>query len=214
MQTEIMPTTHPRAIEVALQLLNSGGLVAFPTDTVYGLGAPAFLPRGVTRIYAVKGRPRTKAIPILLKGADTMAKVAEDIPLEAWLLAEKFWPGPLTMVLRRKSAVPKVVTAGGPGVAVRVPDHQFALSLIEAAGGALAATSANRSGQPDPVTAEEVLGHLGGRIDLILDGGRCPGGIPSTVVDLTASQPTVLRVGAIEREQLEEALGARRDLPG
>ncbi len=214
MQTEIMPTAHPRAIEVALRLLKSGGVVAFPTDTVYGVGAPAFLPRGVARIYAVKGRPRSKAIPILLDGPGTLERVAQDIPPQAWALAEEFWPGPLTMVLKRNPPVPDAITGGGSTVAIRVPDHQFALRLIQAAGGALAATSANLSGRPDPVTAEEVYVYLKGRIDLILDGGRCPGGIPSTVVDLTQDRLEILRVGAIESDQLEEALGRWSGVPG
>lgn len=205
-RAEILPITHPRALAVALQVLNSGGLVAFPTDTVYGLGAPAFQPNAVARLYAVKGRPRTKAIPILLNDAGALERVAQDIPPEAWLLAEKFWPGPLTIVLARKPTVPDVVTAGGENLAVRVPNHHFALRLIEAVGGALAATSANPSGRPDPVTAEEVLAYLGGRIELILDGGRCPGGVPSTVVDVTRIPPVVIRRGAISQQEVEEQL--------
>ena len=204
--TEIVPTTQPRAIATAIDVLNYGGLVAFPTDTVYGVGAPAFMPNGVARIYAVKGRPRSKPIPILLAGTDDLEQVAEVIPDQAVVLAGEFWPGPLTIVLKRKPTVPDVVTAGGATVAVRVPDHDFARSLIEAAGGALAATSANISGRPDPVTAQAVLAYLGGRIELILDGGRCPGGIPSTVVDVTSRRARILRVGAIQRETIEEAL--------
>jgi L-threonylcarbamoyladenylate synthase len=204
--TEVIPTTHPRAIEIARHVLESGGLVAFPTDTVYGLGAPAFVPQGVGRIYAVKGRPRSKAIPLLLASAAGLKDVAEDIPPEAGVLAREFWPGPLTIVLKRKATLPDIVTAGGASVAVRVPDHDSTLALIEATGGELAATSANISGRPDPVTAQEVLANLGGRIELILDGGRCPGGIPSTVVDLTSRRPQILRVGAIEQETIEWAL--------
>jgi L-threonylcarbamoyladenylate synthase len=207
--TEVIPTTQPRAIEIALDVLETGGLVAFPTDTVYGLGAPAFMPHGVGRIYTVKGRPRSKAIPLLLASTDSLKDVAEDIAPEAGLLAKRFWPGPLTIVLRRKATVPDIVTAGGATVAVRVPDHDFTLRLIEAAGGALAATSANISGRPDPVTAQEVLAYLGGRIELILDGGRCPGGVPSTVVDLTGEAPRILRHGAISRSQVEQQLAQR-----
>jgi len=206
-RTEIMPTTYPRALEQALQVLKQGGLVAFPTDTVYGVGAHATLPLAVEQIYHVKGRPRSRPIPILLDNAESLEEVAEDIPPEAWSLAQRFWPGPLTIVLRRSPSVPDVITAGGPNVAVRVPDHEFALRLLHAAGGALATTSANLSGRPDPVTAKEVLGYLEGRIDLILDGGRCPGGIASTVIDLTATLPQVVRWGAIERGPLEEVLG-------
>jgi len=205
--TKVIPTTYPAAIERALQVLRAGGLVAFPTDTIYGVGALAFLAPAVEQIYRAKGRPRSKAIPILLDSAGRLPEVAENVSQEASLLAEKFWPGPLTIVLLRKHAVPDIVTAGGPSVAIRVPDHEFALRLTGAAGGALATTSANRSGQPDPVTAQEVLAYLGGRIELILDGGRSPGGIPSTVVDLTGALPQVVRWGAIKRAALEEALG-------
>ena len=206
-RTKVIPTTHPTAIEQALQVLRAGGLVAFPTDTVYGVGALAFLAPAVEQIYRAKGRSRHKAIPILLDSADRLPEVTEDVPQEASLLAEKFWPGPLTIVLRRKSTVPDVITASGPSVAVRVPDHEFAQRLIAAAGGALAATSANLSRRPDPVTAEEVLSNLRGRVDLILDGGPCPGGIPSTVIDLTRSLAQVVRWGATKPGALEEALG-------
>jgi len=205
-RTEIMPTTYPRALEQALQVLKQGGLVAFPTDTVYGVGALTTLPLAVEQIYHVKGRPRSRPIPILLDSAESLEKVAEDIPPEAWSLADRFWPGPLTIILRRSPSVPDVITAGGPNVAVRVPDHEFVLRLLHAAGGALATTSANLSGRPDPVTAEEVLGYLEGRIDLILDGGRCPGGIASTVIDLTGASPTVVRQGPISPQELQQEL--------
>ena len=204
--TEVMPTTYARAIDQALQVLKQGGLVAFPTDTVYGVGAHAFLPQAVEQIYHVKGRPRSKPIPILLDSAAHLPDLAENVAPEAWLLAERFWPGPLTIILPRGSRVSDVVTAGGPSVAVRVPDHEFALRLIGAAGGTLAATSANLSGHPDPVTAQEVLGYLEGRIDLILDGGPCPGGQASTVIDLTGVSPTVVRPGPISSRELEEVL--------
>jgi len=205
-RTEVIPTTYSTAIERALQVLRAGGLVAFPTDTVYGVGALPSLAQAVERIFLAKGRPRSKAIPMLLDSAARLPELAENIPPDASLLAQKFWPGPLTIVLTRKPTVPDVVTAGGTSVAVRVPDHPFALRLITAAGGALATTSANRSGQPDPVTAQEVLGSLEGRIDLILDGGLCPGGLASTVIDLAGASPRVVRWGAVEREALEEAL--------
>ena len=204
--TEVMPTTYARAVDQALQVLKQGGLVAFPTDTVYGVGAHAFLPQAAEQIYHVKGRPRGKPIPILLASAESLAEVAEGVPPEAWALAQRFWPGPLTIVLRRDPSISDVITADGPNVAVRVPDHEFALRLIGAAGGALAATSANLSGHPDPVTAQEVLGYLEGRIDLILDGGPCPGGQASTVIDLTGVSPTVVRPGPISSRELEEVL--------
>jgi len=206
MRTQIIASTDADAVEKACRLLETGGLVAFPTDTVYGLGAHAFLPEAVEKIYRAKERPLTKAIPLLLDSAESLHRVAQDITPQAWDLAEKFWPGALTVVLYRQPVVPDVVTGGGPTVALRVPDHPFALRLIRAAGGALAATSANLTGRPDPQTAPEVLNYLEGRVDLILDGGRCPGGIPSTVMDMTKAPPEILRPGAIPREALEQAL--------
>jgi len=193
------------AIDVAARILAEGGLVAFPTDTVYGVGAHAFQPDAVERIYMAKVRPRDKAIPILLAQADDLALVAEGITETAWLLAERFWPGGLTLVLPKKANVPDVVSAGGPTVAVRVPDHPVPLALIAALGAPLAATSANLSGRPSLVTAGEVEAELGGRIELILDGGRCPGGVPSTVLDLTTDPPTILRAGAIGVKEIRSA---------
>ena len=202
MHTQVVATTEPKAIEKAAQLLKAGGLVAFPTDTVYGVGAHGFSPQAVEKIYQVKGRPLNRAIPLLLAGAQSLSHVAQDITPEAWLLVEKFWPGALTVVLRRRPVVPDIVTGGGPTVALRVPDHAFTLRLIRAAGSPLATTSANLTGHPDPRTAQEVANYLEGRIDLILDGGRCPGGIPSTVVDLTTTPPVIVRPGAIPSQEL------------
>ena len=193
------------AIDVAARILAEGGLVAFPTDTVYGVGAHAFQPDAVERIYVAKIRPRDKAIPILLARADDLVLVAEGITETAWLLAERFWPGGLTLILPRKANVPDVVSASGSTVAVRVPDHSVVLALIAALGAPLAATSANLSGRPSSVTAQEVEAELGGRIELILDGGQCPGGIPSTVLDLTADPPAILRAGAIGVEEIRSA---------
>ena len=206
MRTQVIATTDPEAIEKAVQLLKAGGLVAFPTDTVYGVGAYAFLPQAVERIYHVKGRPLNKPIPLLLNSAESLPQVARDIAPEAWLLTKKFWPGALTLVLHRKPVVPDIVTGSGSTVALRVPDHAFTLRLIEAVGAPLATTSANLTGHPDPQTAQEVVEYLEGRIDLVLDGGRCPGGIPSTVMDLTETPPAIVRPGAISREELEEEL--------
>jgi len=211
MSTLILSADHPQAIEEAVSVLKRGGLVAFPTDTVYGVGAPAFDPQAVTRLYEVKERPRSKAIPLLLADGADLPSVAEPIPPLAERLAERFWPGPLTLVLPRRAVVPDVVTAGGDTVAVRVPDHPVARALIAAAGMPLATTSANRSGEPSPVTAEEVMAQLGGRIDLILDGGRCPGGVPSTVLDLTVSPPAVLRPGPVSDRDIERMIASGRN---
>jgi L-threonylcarbamoyladenylate synthase len=193
------------ATAIAAQILADGGLVAFPTDTVYGVGAHIFQPEAVERIYTAKIRPRDKAIPILLARADDLALVAEGITESAWLLAERFWPGGLTLVLPKKASVPNAVSGGGPTVAVRVPDHPAPLALMTALGAPIAGTSANLTGHPSPVAAQEVEAELEGRIELILDGGRCPGGIPSTVLDLTSDPPTILRAGAIGVEEIKSA---------
>jgi len=206
MRTQVVVTTDPRAMKRAVQVLKAGGLVAFPTDTVYGVGALAFLPQAVEKIFRVKGRALSKAIPLLLDSADSLPQVARDIAPEVRLLTKKFWPGALTMVLHRRPVVPDVVTGGGPTVALRVPDHPLTRRLIRAVGGPLATTSANLTGHPDPQTAQEVADYLEGHIDLILDGGRCPGGIPSTVIDLTRTPPVIVRAGAIAPEELKEKL--------
>jgi len=204
MNTLIIPADHPEAMERAVEVLQRGGLVAFPTDTVYGVGAPAFDAQAVARLYQAKERPGGKAIPLLLADVADLSTVADPIPPLAGRLAARFWPGPLTLVLRKRAVVPDVVTAGGDSVAVRVPDHPAARGLIAALGAPLAASSANRSGQPSPITAEEVVVQLGGRVDLILDGGPCPGGMPSTVLDLTVNPPAVLRPGPVSAEEIKQ----------
>jgi len=190
----------------AQHLLRSGEVVAFPTDTVYGVGAHAFQPEAVAALYAVKNRPTTKAIPILVAQIEDMARVARHVPAVAWELAERFWPGALTLVLPRAEQIPSVVTAGGDTVAVRYPDHPTPLVLMRSAGAPLAATSANLSGQPSPTSALQVAEQLAGRVPLIIDGGRCPGGVPSTVVDLSVEPPRLLRAGAISARELADLL--------
>jgi L-threonylcarbamoyladenylate synthase len=204
-ETQVLPAAE-ESIVVAARVLAEGGLVAFPTDTVYGVGAHAFQPEAVERIYTAKIRSRDKAIPILLARADDLVLVAERIPDTAWRLAERFWPGGLILVLPKKASVPDVVSAGGTTVAVRVPDHPVSLALIATLGAPLAATSANLSGHPSPVTTQEVETELRGRIELILDGGRCPGGVPSTVLDLTTDPLAILRAGAISVEEIKAVL--------
>jgi L-threonylcarbamoyladenylate synthase len=195
------------AITRAADLLRRGGLVAFPTETVYGLGASALDPAAVARIFTAKGRPSNNPLIVHLAGAGEVARVAADWPEAAALLAQRFWPGPLTLVLPRGPAVPDAVTAGGPTVAVRVPAHPVARALLVAAGVPLAAPSANRSNRLSPTLAEHVLRDLGGRIDLILDGGPTAGGIESTVLDLTTRPPRLLRPGLIAPAELEAVLG-------
>ena len=203
-ETKVLPVTE-ESIAEAVRILSAGGLVAFPTDTVYGVGAHALQPQAVEKIYAAKIRPRDKAIPLLLATTDDLSLVAENVPPVAHLLAERFWPGGLTLVLRKRAIVSEAVSPG-PTVAVRVPDHGVAQALIAALGVPLAATSANLAGNPSPVTAQEVMAELAGRIELILDGGPCPGGVPSTVLDLTTDPPTVLRSGAITVEDIRDIL--------
>ncbi|MGQ9677167.1 MAG: L-threonylcarbamoyladenylate synthase [Chloroflexota bacterium] len=208
-KTTILPADDAEAVERAAAVLKAGGLVAFPTDTVYGLGAHGFQPEAVESIYRVKGRMAQKAIPLLLGSLADVEEVAQNVPDTAWQLAERFWPGGLTLVLRRRPNVPDAVTSGGPTVAVRIPDHPVPLRLISLIDAPLAATSANRSGQPSPVTADEVRESLNGLIDVLLDGGTTPGGVESTVLDLSSSDPVVLRRGAVPVEELEKVLGRR-----
>jgi len=205
--TKILPSTDGKTLEEAADILRTGGLVVFPTDTVYGLGGHAYLPEAVVQIYHVKERPGDKAIPLLLANRGQVQEVSLHVPPEAYRLMEAFWPGGLTLVLPRSPEVPDVVTADGPTVALRMPDHPFVLALILALGAPLAATSANLSGSPPATTAHEALRDLGGRIELIVDGGACHGGVPSTVLDLTVSPPRVLREGAVSLEEIGRVLG-------
>jgi L-threonylcarbamoyladenylate synthase len=206
-ETQRLDARAPGAVERAVAALRRGEVVAFPTDTVYGLGAHAFLPEAVARLYTIKARPREQAIPLLLPEAAAMEAVCDEVPALAWALASRFWPGGLSLVLPRAALVPAVVTAGGPTVAVRVPDDERVRALCLGLEAPLAATSANRHGQPPPVTAGGVVAALGGRLSLILDGGPCPGGVPSTVLDLTVSPPAILRPGPIGRAALEAVVG-------
>ncbi|HEY64544.1 MAG TPA: threonylcarbamoyl-AMP synthase [Caldilineae bacterium] len=207
---EILSVTTPEALDEvldrAVEVLRSGGLVAFPTDTVYGVAAHAFVPKAVARIYEAKRRPIDRAIPLLLADPEDMEAVAKEIPPLAWELARLFWPGPLTLVLPVHHRVPKEVVAGGDTVAVRIPDHMIPQGLARLLHAPLATTSANRSGGPDAITAQEVMDQIGADIDLILDGGPCPGGVPSTVLDLTTDPPRLLRQGPITRTMLADVL--------
>ena len=190
-------------IEQGISILRQGGLVAYPTDTVYGLGAKADCEPAVTKVYQVKQRPQNLPLPLLLADTAQIAEVADPLPPIARLLADKFLPGALTLVLHRAKSVPDTVTGGGDTVAVRVPAHPVPVALVRGAG-PIIGTSANLSGQPSALTAAEVRSQLGGRIDLVIDGGRCPGGTESTIVDVTGEIPVILREGAIPREELEK----------
>jgi len=204
MKTEIVSASSSSAIPRALKILKAGGLVAFPTDTVYGVGALAFDGKAVESIYIAKDRPVEKAILILIGDSDDLEKVGIDIPDSAHQLASRFWPGPLTILVPKRADLPEAISATST-VGVRVPDHDVARALLRAAG-PMAVTSANISGKPNPVTAQEVFEQLAGRIALIIDGGKTPGGVPSTLVDCTMSELKVLREGPISLEELISAL--------
>ena len=207
METRLLNARSPLDLDEAAGRLLRGGLVAFPTETVYGLGGLALEPLAVRAIYAAKGRPATNPLIVHVLGEDDARPLCDRWPLEARLLAQRFWPGPLTLVLPRSALVPDEVTAGGDTVAVRSPSHPDARALLSRLSGApLAGPSANRSEHVSPTTAAHVLRDLNGRIDAVLDGGRCAVGIESTVVALLPI-PRLLRAGAITREQLEEVLG-------
>lgn len=204
MRTEILPASSSDAIPRAVAVLSAGGLVAFPTDTVYGVGALAFDGKAIESIYAAKDRPVEKAIPILISDVSELGRVGIDIPEVALTLASRFWPGPLTILVPKRADLPESVSATST-VGVRVPDHETARRLLRAAG-PMAVTSANISGGPSPVTAQGVSEQLAGRIPLIIDGGRTPGGIPSTLVDCTTPELRILREGPLALEDLLSAL--------
>lgn len=208
--TPVLQAWEPGAVERVARMIKEGGIAAFPTETVYGLGADGFNPEAVARVFAAKGRPGDKALILHLSGPEMLSEVVKDVPVTARALIEAFWPGPLTLVLKKTDRVPAIVTAGREGVAVRCPDHPVATALIRAVGRPLAAPSANRSGCPSPTTAEDVLEDLAGRIDAVLDGGPTGTGMESTVLDLTSSPPTVLRPGGIPVELLVRHLPALR----
>jgi L-threonylcarbamoyladenylate synthase len=204
MKTEIVSASSFDAIPRAIEILKTGGLVAFPTDTVYGVGALAFDGKAVESIYIAKERPVEKAIPILIGDSDELEKVGMDIPDSAHRLASRFWPGPLTILVPKRANLPEAVSAIST-IGVRVPDHDIARTLLRAAG-PMAVTSANISGKQSPVTAEEVFEQLAERIKLIIDGGKTPGGVPSTLVDCTTPELKVLREGPISLQELLSAL--------
>ncbi len=202
MHTQILPADDPQSIQRALEILRAGGLVAFPTDTVYGLGSLAFDQVAIESIYVAKDRPLEKAIPILIADVDQLDFVARDVPELARRLAARFWPGPLTLVIPKRADLPAAVSATST-VGVRVPDNDAARTLLRAAG-PMAVTSANLSGRESPSAVSEVMAQLGGRIPLVLDGGETRGGVPSTVVDVAlGAEPVILREGPITLEQIK-----------
>ena len=214
---EIASGQSPEAIDRAVALLKAGQLIGLPTETVYGLAADADNPEAVARIFAAKGRPADHPLIVHLGADELLPHYAREIPDAAWALAEAFWPGPLTLILKKASGVPDVVTGGQDTVGVRMPGHPVALSLLRAfaesqrqagkTGGGLAAPSANRFGRISPTAAQHVADELGDAVPLILDGGDCQVGIESTIVDLSRGTPIILRPGAISAEQLSLVLG-------
>lgn len=198
---------QPRDTAEAAEILRRGGLLGIPTETVYGLGANGLNPDAVGHIFAAKGRPQDNPLILHIPSADWLERYCVDIPDTAYALAERFWPGPLTMVLRRKRVVPDVVTAGLDTVGMRCPAHPVCRAILTAADVPVAAPSGNTSGRPSPTTAAGMLEDMDGKIDGIVDGGPCAVGVESTIVDLTVMPPRLLRPGGVTLEQLRDALG-------
>jgi L-threonylcarbamoyladenylate synthase len=205
MKTERISADHPNVIQHAVDVLRNDGLVAFPTDTVYGLAAPVHNAESIDRLYVVKGRNNTKAIAVLLSDSSQLSQVAVNLNQHTMQAAREFWPGPLTMIVPRHPSLPDIL-APLPTVGVRVPDHPIALALLKATG-PLAVTSANISGARNTMTASQVMKQLKGRVHMIIDGGRTPGGVPSTVIDCTTPELEILRHGPISLKQLKAIWG-------
>jgi L-threonylcarbamoyladenylate synthase len=193
-----------REIEKGVRILKKGGVIAFPTDTVYGLGADAFNSRAVERIYEIKNRPHHQQLPLLIADRFQLTAMAGEVPAIAWFLADRFWPGGLTLVLPKADSLPPHL-ARGPSIAVRVPNHPVCLALIQHLGNPIIGTSANISGQPPALTADEVGQQLGEKIDFIINGGRCPGTKESTLVDVSSPEPVILRRGIIPAYEIDNA---------
>jgi len=200
-----------KSVFKAAAILLKGGLVAFPTETVYGLGATVDQISAINRIFSVKGRPADNPLIVHISDRKQLDRVVSYIPPAAEYLMDRFWPGPLTLVLPRSPLIPLEISAGLPTVAVRMPAHPLALDLIRAAGVPVVAPSANLSGRPSPTTASHVLEDFAGKIEVVLDGGSCRVGVESTVLDLTGKRPVILRPGGVSQEELEQALGATVD---
>jgi L-threonylcarbamoyladenylate synthase len=195
------------AIHQAAEIIRQGGIVAFPTETVYGLGADAYNPLAVARVFEVKRRPTFDPLIVHIASSAHLKKLVKDIPSGARKLTEKLWPGPLTVVLFKEEHIPDIVTAGLPTVALRMPSHPMALSLIKESKCPIAAPSANPFGYLSPTTAEHVRGQLADQVDLILDGGPCPVGVESTIVSFSENKPRLLRPGGVSLEEIESIIG-------
>ena len=196
-----------KSIERCAEILREGGTVAFPTETVYGLGADALNPEAVKKIFEAKGRPPDNPLIIHISKTEDILPLVKEIPEKAYMLMERFWPGPLTLIFKKSNIVPRETSGGFPTIAIRMPDHPIAMKLIEKSGIPIAAPSANISGRLSPTKAEHVIEDLMGRVDAIIVGGDCNVGIESTVLDMTGEVPVILRPGGITREMLEKVLG-------
>jgi L-threonylcarbamoyladenylate synthase len=205
-EARIIPGTDPKTVDEAVRVLRGGGLICYPTDTVYGIGAAAGDDEAVRRLFAAKGRSPEKALPLLLAEAPDARRVAEVTPT-AESLAVRFWPGPLTIVMRKAAGYRSAALAGGETVALRVPDHDLVRDIVRALGEPVTGTSANRAGAPAPVTAAEVAEQVGDSVDLIIDGGRSAARVESTVIDITGVIPEILREGGVSRGEVEKAIG-------
>ncbi len=203
----ILPALAPESIRLAGKIIRRGGLVAFPTETVYGLGCDAMNPEAAANVFEAKQRPQFDPLIVHIADREQLGQIATSLPATAQKLMDQFWPGPLTLVLPKQQAIPDLVTAGLPTVAVRMPNHPIARSLIQEAGTPIAAPSANPFGYVSPTTARHVADGLGNSVDLILDGGPCQVGVESTIVSLMGPQPELLRPGSITSEQLSAVIG-------
>lgn len=208
MKTLILPQDGENTAAIAAKIIQDGGLVALPTETVYGLGANGLDPLTVDKIYEAKGRPKDNPMILHVTGMEQVEKLCHNIPESAYALAEKYWPGPLTMILPAKDHIPKRTTGGLSTVAVRCPDSAITRQVIELSGTAIAAPSANLSGKPSTTTAQHVLHDHDGHIDAVIDGGACRVGVESTIIDLTESPARLLRPGGITPAQLRSVLGS------
>lgn len=204
MQTITLPAENPESISSALSLFRDGEIVAFPTDTVYGLGTDPFQASGIIKLFEAKGRDSNKAIAILIGSMEQANLITDHMTDMAIRLCEVFWPGGLTVIVPRKNTLPELIS-NTDRIGIRMPNHPVALEMLKTFG-PLATTSANLSGKPDAVTAQDVFDQLNNRVPLILDGGRCPGGTPSTVIDCSGSEPLILREGPVSNEQLLKVL--------
>ena len=193
----VMKSSSPNAIEWAAERIAQGGVVALPTDTVYGVAASLSHPEALRRLYEIKGRPPDRPLPVLVASTDAVETLVTEFTADTALLLDEFWPGPLTVVLPARRGMPREVTSGGTTVGLRMPNHPLAIEVIAKAGGAIACTSANRSGEPPAGSATQVAQTLGPQLDMILDGGIAPGGVPSTVVEIGRSGMRVIRDGAV-----------------